>query len=102
MLKKLFCWRYFFDFWFEHKYTVPKGNIRFLGKLAALKDNGIDIHIFTGNHDLWMFGYLEKEIGLIVHKKPILREIDGTVFFIGHGDGLGPVTTNISSLKVFY
>ena len=44
-----------------------------------------------------MFGYLEKEIGVTVLKKPILREIDGSIFFIGHGDGLGPETINISS-----
>ena len=34
-----------------------------------------------------MFGYLEKEIGVTVLKKPILREIDGSIFFIGHSAG---------------
>ena len=41
-----------FDFWHEWKYVVPKGYIRVLGKIAELKDAGIDIYFFVGNHDL--------------------------------------------------
>ena len=51
-----------FDFWFEYKYTVPKGCIRFLGKIAELIDLGVKIHFFTGNHDMWMFDYLKEEL----------------------------------------
>lgn len=77
-----------FDFWFEYKTVVPKGFVRFLGKVAELIDSGIEIHFFTGNHDIWTFGYLEKEIGLIVHKSPIEKTIKGKNFFLAHGDGL--------------
>jgi UDP-2,3-diacylglucosamine hydrolase len=79
-----------FDFWFEYKYTVPKGFVRLLGKLADLKDRGIEIHLFTGNHDMWMFDYFEKEIGVTIHRKPIQIERNGIKLYIGHGDGLGP------------
>ena len=41
-----------FDYWYEYKYVVPKGFVRFLGKLAELSDNGVEIHIFIGNHDI--------------------------------------------------
>src|SRR5690606_40203420 len=51
-----------FDFWFEYQHVIPKGYIRFLGKLAELADSGIKITFFKGNHDMWMFNYLEKEI----------------------------------------
>ena len=51
-----------FDYWFEYYHVVPKGHIRLLGKLAELSDAGLPIYMFTGNHDMWMFGYLEKEI----------------------------------------
>src|SRR4051812_30082778 len=50
-----------FDFWFEYKHVVPKGFLRFLSKLAELRDKGIDIYIFTGNHDLWLGHYLQEE-----------------------------------------
>jgi UDP-2,3-diacylglucosamine hydrolase len=79
-----------FDFWFEYKTVVAKGFVRLMGCIAELVDQGIEIHFFTGNHDMWTFGYLEKELGVKVHRKPITEEINGRVFFIGHGDGLGP------------
>lgn len=79
-----------FDFWFEYKYVVPRGYIRILGKLAELRDKNISIHIFTGNHDMWMFGYLEQELGIHVYHEPVIREYNQKRFYIGHGDGLGP------------
>jgi len=77
-----------FDFWFEYKTVVPKGFVRFLGKMAELVDSGIKIHYFTGNHDIWTFGYFENEIGLIVHRGNETIEIKGKKFFLAHGDGL--------------
>ena len=79
-----------FDFWFEYKYAVPRGYVRLLGKLAELSDKGIKIHIFTGNHDMWIFDYLPKEIGAQLYREPIVRSINGKKLYIGHGDGLGP------------
>lgn len=79
-----------FDFWFEYKTVVPKGFVRLLGKLAELQDEGVDIHYFTGNHDMWMFRYFEEELGIPTHRQPIIREFNGKKFLIGHGDGLGP------------
>ncbi|MEZ5012763.1 MAG: UDP-2,3-diacylglucosamine diphosphatase [Chitinophagales bacterium] len=79
-----------FDFWFEYKHVVPKGYVRLLGKLANMKEQGIDIQVFTGNHDLWMFGYFEKELGIPVHRKNLELELNGKKFLIGHGDGIGP------------
>ncbi|MFZ1704996.1 MAG: UDP-2,3-diacylglucosamine diphosphatase [Saprospiraceae bacterium] len=88
-----------FDFWFEYKKVVPKGYVRLLGKLAELQDNGIEIILFTGNHDMWMFTYLQEEIGVKLFKTPVIFHIDQTVFFIGHGDGLGPGDTGYKLLK---
>lgn len=79
-----------FDFWFEYKRVVPKGYVRLLGTLADMQDQGILVEVFTGNHDMWMFDYFEKELGIPVHNKPIIREISGKIFYLGHGDGLGP------------
>ena len=76
-----------FDFWYEYKYVVPKGFTRFLGKLSELTDMGVEVHYFTGNHDIWAYGYLEKECGVILHKKPETTEIYGKIFFLAHGDG---------------
>lgn len=88
-----------FDFWHDYKTVVPRGYVRLLGKLAAMSDAGIPIHIFTGNHDLWMYGYFEQELGVKVYHKPIVKTLYGKTFMIGHGDGLGPNDTGYKLLK---
>jgi UDP-2,3-diacylglucosamine hydrolase len=88
-----------FDFWFEHKYSVPKGFIRLLGKLAELSDKGILLHIFTGNHDMWMYDYLKQEINANIYHSPIQIEYNAKKFYIGHGDGLGPGDNGYKFIK---
>ena len=77
-----------FDFWFEYKKAIPRGYSRFIGKLCELTDAGIPVHFFTGNHDIWVFDYLPSETGIILHKEPQIRELNGFRFFLAHGDGL--------------
>ena len=88
-----------FDFWFEYKHVIPKGFTRVLGKLAELTDSGIEIHFFVGNHDLWMNGYLEEELNIKVHHKPKQFQLNERLFFIGHGDGLGPHDKGYKRMK---
>ena len=78
-----------FDFWFEYRHVVPKGFLLFFGKLANLINKGIDVHFFTGNHDLWMGKYLEEELGVKIHQQPMSFIIASKNFYVGHGDGLG-------------
>lgn len=88
-----------FDFWFEYKTVVPKGFTRTLGKLAEIADSGIPVYYFVGNHDLWMSGYFEDELGIPVFFKPQDFTIGNTTFFIGHGDGLGPGDKGYKRMK---
>lgn len=91
-----------FDFWFEYRHSIPKGFVRFQGKLAELKEQGIDIHFFTGNHDMWMFDYFPKELGILIHRQPLVLTVNGKKFLIGHGDGLGPGDNTYKILKKFF
>lgn len=92
-----------FDYWFEYKHFVPKGYVRFLGKLAELKGAGIQIEIFTGNHDVWMFDYFPEEMDIQVHKDVQEYEFNKLRFLIGHGDGKGPGDHGYKRLrKVFH
>ena len=88
-----------FEFWFEWSAVVPRGYVRFLGKLAEIADAGIPIHVFTGNHDLWQRDYLETEIGVTLHRDPIRVEHYGYRILVGHGDGLGPGDTGYKLMK---
>lgn len=92
-----------FDFWFEYKWVVPKGHIRFLAKICEFTDQGIPVHFFTGNHDIWAFGYLHEECGVILHTRNEAYLIRGKHFFIGHGDALNPKDKGYLFLyKVFH
>ena len=116
-----------FDFWFEYKNVVPKGFVRLLGKLAELSDSGIEIIVFAGNHDIWMFDYFTKELGIKVYREfqeyevrvesteKRLENKNSTLamkdtelyslnvklstFYIVHGDGLGPGDFGYKYLK---
>lgn len=91
-----------FDFWNEYKYVVPKGYIRFLGKISELTDMGVEVHYFTGNHDIWTYGYLEKECGVILHTQPETVEIYDKIFFLAHGDGLGDPDAKFKFLRKMF
>jgi UDP-2,3-diacylglucosamine hydrolase len=88
-----------FDFWYEYKKVVPKGYVRLLGKLAELTDAGIAIHLFVGNHDMWMKNYFQKHLGIPVYFEVKDFIINNKTFYIGHGDGLGPGDHRYKLLK---
>src|SRR5688572_24803200 len=91
-----------FDFWFEYRHAIPKGFIRLQGKLAELRDANIPIKFFTGNHDMWMFDYFEKELGIPVHRQPQHLQVGEQQLMIGHGDGLGPGDYQYKIIKWFF
>lgn len=100
--KELYLVGDIFDFWFEYATVVPKGYVRFLGKLAELADLGIKITLFKGNHDMWMFGYLKDELHAEIVSNEKIIELDGKKFYIHHGDGLGPGDKKYKFLKKIF
>ncbi|HZY39998.1 MAG TPA: UDP-2,3-diacylglucosamine diphosphatase [Mucilaginibacter sp.] len=91
-----------FDFWFEYRTVVPKGFIRFLGRLAELSDAGVKLYFFKGNHDMWMFNYFEKELGATIISNELVIERGGKKFYLHHGDGLGPGDKFYKILKAIF
>lgn len=87
--RELFLLGDIIDYWFEYRYVVPRGYVRFFGALARLADAGVKITWLKGNHDIWLFDYLRDEIGITVADGIIDRTIDGRRFVMAHGDGLG-------------
>jgi len=91
-----------FDFWFEYSKVIPKGFTRILGKLAEITDAGIPVYFFTGNHDVWMRGYFEKELNIPVYHEPVVKTLRGKKFYLAHGDGLGPGDYGYKFLKQIF
>lgn len=77
-----------FDFWFEYKRVAPQGCVRTLGKLAELTDRGIRILLFTGNHDMWVGDYLQRECGVELHTQPEVLRLKDRNLFLAHGDNM--------------
>ena len=77
------------DFWYEYRDVVPKGYVRVFAALTELMDAGVRVCFFRGNHDIWTYSYFES-LGMVRLEQPYVTQIDGKVFCLGHGDGLGP------------
>ncbi len=91
-----------FDFWYEYKTVVPRGHTRFLGKLSELTDQGVEVHFFTGNHDIWCGDYMVKECGVALHTRPMTVELGDKVFMLAHGDGLGDPDHKFRLLRTLF
>lgn len=87
------------DYWYEYRYVVPRGFVRFFGKLAELADRGVKITWFIGNHDIWIFDYLPGELGINVVDGILRESIDGKVFVMTHGDGIGKLKTSFRIIR---
>ena len=91
-----------FDFWFEYQHVIPKGFLKFISKLAELKQLGIEFYIFTGNHDLWMGDYFTNELNIKIFHEPQEFYFNNKQFYIGHGDGLGPGDKKYKFMKKIF
>lgn len=90
------------DYWYEYRNVVPRGFTRFLGTLATLADEGVEIRWYIGNHDIWIFDYIPSEIGAIVVDGFEVREIDGHRFFLSHGDGIGSLKPGFKFIRSMF
>ncbi|MDE5808187.1 MAG: UDP-2,3-diacylglucosamine diphosphatase [Muribaculaceae bacterium] len=90
------------DYWYEYRYVVPRGFVRFFGKLAELSDRGVRIVWFIGNHDIWIFDYLPSELGIEVIDGYLVEEIDGRKFFMTHGDGVGKLKPTFKIIRSLF
>ncbi|OGU99773.1 MAG: UDP-2,3-diacylglucosamine hydrolase [Ignavibacteria bacterium RIFOXYB2_FULL_36_7] len=77
-----------FDYWFEYKHVYQKGFFRTLSSLHDLTERGIKIHYIIGNHDFMHRDFFEKEIGVKLYEKDIEAQLNGSRFYLAHGDGL--------------
>lgn len=87
------------DYWYEYRYVVPRGYVRFFGKLAELSDSGVRIVWLKGNHDIWIFDYLPEELGVEVKDGSLIEEIHGRKFFLNHGDGVGNLDISFKIIR---
>jgi UDP-2,3-diacylglucosamine hydrolase len=88
-----------FDFWFEYQTVVPKGYFRLLTALADMRERGIRVVVYAGNHDLWYRDYFPRFLDIPIVFAPVEHEWFGRRYFVAHGDGLGPGDTGYKLMK---
>jgi len=91
-----------FDYWYEYRHVVPRGFTRTIGLLGEMADEGVEIHFFTGNHDIWISDYLPTEIGCTLHREATSMELEGHRFFIAHGDEYAPSRAYAVTRAIFH
>lgn len=81
-----------FDFWMEYFIHDKKKHqyAPFFKELRKLSKQGIHVHIFTGNHDLWTFGGMAQLSNAEIHYDPCTILRYGKAIYLAHGDGLLP------------
>lgn len=90
------------DYWYEYRYVVPRGFVRFFGQLARMSDAGIKITWITGNHDIWIFDYIPAELGVEIIDGILDREVMSTRMVMAHGDGIRQQDWKFSMLRRFF
>lgn len=90
------------DYWYEYRYVVPRGFVRFFGKLAELTDAGIHVVWLIGNHDIWIFDYIPSELGVEVIDGSLTETIYGQKFFMAHGDGVGSLPSGFKFIRSIF
>ncbi|MDE7473706.1 MAG: UDP-2,3-diacylglucosamine diphosphatase [Muribaculaceae bacterium] len=90
------------DYWYEYHDVVPRGFVRFFGQIASMADRGVKITWFIGNHDIWIFDYLPRELGVEVVDGSRVVEILGSRFFLAHGDALGKLPLGFRMMRSIF
>lgn len=91
------------DYWFEYRYVVPRGFVRFFGKLAELSDSGVKITWIIGNHDIWIFDYLPNELGIkVVDGTYVTQVLGATTMLMAHGDGIWQHSRKFRFLRAMF
>ncbi len=75
-----------FDFWFCRKNNIYSDFKIIIDKLVELKNAGIRIHLFEGNHDFFMKEYFHDYLGMDVFEDSADFMLDGKIIYVSHGD----------------
>ncbi len=89
-VERIICMGDLFDFWYEYKHVFFGSYFEVLRLLARLHEEGVALHLFRGNHDLWAGAQLEALTGMRIHREPTFLPFGGREALLLHGDGLNP------------
>lgn len=77
-----------FEFWFTYSSVIPRSAFPTLAALAKLRQAGVRLTVFGGNHDQWGGGFWENELEAEYFAKPTEMSLAGWSAWVGHGHGI--------------
>jgi UDP-2,3-diacylglucosamine hydrolase len=90
-----------FDLWIAaHQHFIDRYQ-SITDEIVRLRDEGVEIHYFEGNHDLYLRHYWGEQIGLTVHEGPEYMELGHQTVRIEHGDQMDPDDRGYRFLRWF-
>lgn len=90
-----------FDLWVaDHDYFI-KRYAAVIERLRALRQRGVRIVYFEGNHDLYLRHFWERKLGFAVHEGPAYLPIQGRTVRLEHGDEMNPDDKSYLFLRWF-
>lgn len=90
-----------FDLWLaDHRHFVSKYQ-PIIDELARLRDEGIEVHYFEGNHDLHLKYFWADKLGLKVHSDPTYIRLGERTLRLEHGDQMDPDDRGYRFLRWF-
>lgn len=78
----------FFDFWFCRPDRIYPEFQPVIRQLVELRQSGVRIHLFEGNHDFFMREYFYDVLGMDVVEESASIDLDSNRVFVAHGDTL--------------
>ncbi len=79
-----------FDLWIgSHQFFIEKFQA-IVEQLKILRQLGIEIHYFEGNHDLYLKDFWQEKLGIKVHAKDAVFQLGSFKVRVEHGDLINP------------
>jgi UDP-2,3-diacylglucosamine hydrolase len=90
-----------FDFWFCKNHRIYPDFLPVIDALVALKERGVQIIIYEGNHDFFLEDYFSKTLGMDVVREWADFYVDDLRFLVSHGDTVDETNTGHLLLRNF-
>ncbi len=79
-----------FDLWVaDHRYFIERYR-DIIDEIRRLRNEGVEIHYFEGNHDLHLRYFWAEQLGLTVHGEASFIELGNPTVRLEHGDQMDP------------
>lgn len=100
-ISHLFLMGDIFDLWLaDHRHFVGKFRV-IIDEIVRLRDEGVEIHYFEGNHDLHLKYYWSDRLGVTVHAGPLYFDLGEQRLRLEHGDQMDPDDKGYRFLRWF-